>query len=420
MHDIAGVGTGAPGFTPLPVPQHIDLLRVVVPQLSLIRGFTEMDLQPLRQGSLPLDALVERKRRQSNQHHDSVPGSPLQLIILPPGNRAEKFTPRRTVKFSLELDSRVAETAGGLQGEGSLLIDDAIDLEVAAKVDCFEVRRKGSKHLPKEPVALIRIVPHQCPHLVGLGTQTAGEEMLVLNIYFHRAEPVAAVKIAANADLHALDMLLKDEVAGVVRIFPSVVFQQVEHIASVGELAHIAEGLVALSVLLEHPPAGIVPHESNGIVPMVEVMDRYGADAMFRQYPLAEQTVILKQVATLRTTDHGIPIDPQTVLQLAEADLINHDQAVPTYPGNAVVQTGDLFNKPVQNLAVQWLGNKGANLVTLAMQAQTEADAGEVTADEEDFHGSGVRSGQVWKEVFLLFAEEAHGGFCGDCGSPLL
>jgi hypothetical protein len=76
---------------------------------------------------------------------------------------------------------------------------------------------------------------------------------------------------------------------------------------------------------------------------------------------------------------------PNSVFLGAETDIVHHDEAVPADPGQTIIQAG-LLDQPVQNLAIQRIGDSGADLAALAMQAQAEAGAGEVLTDEQDFH----------------------------------
>ena len=157
-----------------------------------------------------LIALRIRKRRHGQHDAGREAGLRCDLQTVWTQHAAKNRVPAFLVQRLANRKARIAEAAGEFQRPQPLVVDDHVQVDVAAVAAVPQQRRDLAERRIEQ---LFRIpVADDGPHLAGQLAEIARKKALVLEVDAGRRQKRLAVEIGADADLDALHMPHQHEV----------------------------------------------------------------------------------------------------------------------------------------------------------------------------------------------------------------
>src|SRR4030095_10473242 len=120
-----------------------------------------------------------------------------QLERLAAGDRPEELAPLGEHAFDLQIDGRIAEARGELEGEDAASVDDAVDIDVAGVA--LQAILPASQRFAKQPV--VAEPEGAGTHLACRWPDVSVEHALVLEVDQHRRQELLAVEERADGHL---------------------------------------------------------------------------------------------------------------------------------------------------------------------------------------------------------------------------
>ena len=244
--------------------------------------------------------------------------------------------------FLLDADGGIAKTAGEFERIDAVVVDDAVEIDVADITFFGELGLHFEERLVEEAVGLGP--EHGGAHFAGRRANVAGEEFLVLEVDVDGGDEFFAVEESADGDFDSGDAALELEDFDFVGEGALVGF---EHANDIVAIFFFADKETALDVLgfaagLDDIAVGIFHDEFDGGIERVEILVRDDIDAGFFQLFLAEGAVVLEAVGVLRATDDGLAAGAKSAGFDALAErVIENDDVGPLGVALPVLGFGD-------------------------------------------------------------------------------
>lgn len=206
-------------------------------------------------------------------------------------------------------------------------------------------------------------------HLSRLLAHVSREEPLVLPIQASRSQKALPVEVGAHSRLDALHMIHDDERRVGGRRSQSQVCDDVAAVGK-GPDERLARGFAKL----EHASARPFFEVSERVFDRVEFVHGGDLHSMAGKQVEREGPVVFQPIAQSASADHPEAIDPQTILEIAEADRLEDDGAV--WVGSEPIQL--LFptlrsrNETRHRSLRQRLADRHLHLVTLGYEPEVQ------------------------------------------------
>ncbi len=222
------------------------------------------------------------------------------------GELPEEVTHGSEHAFLLDADGGIAETAGEFERVDAVVVDDAIQVDVADVAFFGELGLHFDERLVEEAVG---VAPkHGGAHLAGGRADVAGEKFFVLEIDIDGSDEFFAVEEGADGNFDAGDAALELEDFDFVGEGAFVGF---EHADDVVAVFFFADKEAALDVLgfaagLDDVAIGIFHDEFDGGIEGFEILVGDDVDAGFFELLLAEGAIVFEAIGVFGAADDGL------------------------------------------------------------------------------------------------------------------
>jgi hypothetical protein len=244
------------------------------------------------------------------------------------GKFPEEIADGREHALLLDADGRVAEAAGEFERIDAVVVDDAVEIDVADVAFFGELGLHFEERLIEEAVG---VAPkHGSAHFAGGRADIAREKFFVLEVDIYRVDEFFAVEECADGDFNTGDPALELEHFDFVGKSSLISF---EHSDDVVAVFFLADKEAALDVLgfaagFDDVAVGILHHKFDGGIEGIEILIRDDVDAGFFQLFLAEGAIVFEAIRILRATDDRLPRGTESVGFGALAESVVEDDDV--------------------------------------------------------------------------------------------
>ena len=208
--------------------------------------------------------------------------------------------------FLLDAYGGIAEAAGEFERIDAVVVDDAVEVDVADVAFFGELGLHFEERLVEEAVGLGP--EHGGAHFAGGRADVAGKKLFVLEIDVDGGDEFFAVEEGAYGDFDAGDAALELEDLDFVREGALVSFQHADDVVAV---FFFADEEAALDVLgfaagLDDVAVGILHDKFDGGIEGFEILVGDDVDAGFLQLFLAEGAIVFETIGVFSAADDGL------------------------------------------------------------------------------------------------------------------
>lgn len=250
--------------------------------------------------------VVEGERRNDDADAELKAAAGAPFGVGAGGKLPEEVAHGSEHAFLLDADGGIAETAGEFERIDAVVVDDAVEIDVADVTFFGELGLHFEERLVKEAVGLGP--EHGGAHFAGGRADVAGKKFFVLEVDVDGGDEFFAVEESADGDFDAGNAALKLEDFDFVGEGALVGF---EHTDDVVAVFFLADKEAALDVLgfaagLDDIAVGIFHDEFNSGIERVKILVGDDVDASFFQLFLAERAVVFEAVGVFGAADDGL------------------------------------------------------------------------------------------------------------------
>ena len=276
---------------------------------------------------------------------------------------------------------------------GSVVVDDGVDVDVAAIAARAQLRLQAAQRLGEESLA--PAIGDQGSHLTGELTEVAGEKSFVLPVEAGGAQESRAVEVGADAGLDALEAIHQDQpdcLAG----WPAAALQLEigDEITAVLELADEgAHRREAATRGLVDVAARVLAHEGDGLVEVAKGMRGRDPHAGLAHDRLPEGAIGLESIAVGAAADHLEAVGAQLILQGAVRRGLEQDEAVGAsgaHPVELAAPVGRRDDQAVQHLRRRGIRDEDPHVVAVAQEVEIHRAEVHRVADAEHAHATAL------------------------------
>ena len=244
------------------------------------------------------------------------------------GEFPEEIADGRQHALLLDADRGIAEAASEFERIDAVVVDDAVQVNVADVAFLGELGLHFKESLIEEAVG---VAPeHGCAHFAGGRADVPWEKFLVLEIDVDRMDEFFTVEEGAYGDFDTGDAALELEDLDFVGEGALVGFEHSNYIVAV---FFFADKEAALDVLrfaagLDDVAVGILHHEFNGGIEGIEILIRDDVDAGFFQLFLAEGAIVFEAIGIFGAANDRLASSTESVGLGALAKSVVEDDDV--------------------------------------------------------------------------------------------
>src|SRR5467141_23757 len=312
-------------------------------------GLLEDDGVVLREG-FESGVVVKGKRRDDDADADLKAAARAPLGLDTGSEFPKEVADRGEHAFLLDADGRVAEAGSEFERIDSVVVHDAVEVDVADEAFLGELGLHFEKRATEEEVGLAP--EHGGAHLAGGGTNFDREEFFVLEVDVYRRDKFLAVEESADSDFDAVDAALQLKYFDLVGEGFLVGLEHADYVFAVFFLPYEQAALDVLRFPagFDDVAVGILLDELDGGVERVEVLVGNDADAGGFELFLAEGAIVFEAVRIGGAADYrfaggakGLSLDA-----LAES-VIEYDNVGPLGVFFPILGFGD---EPIGDVAL--------------------------------------------------------------------
>src|SRR5262249_264239 len=228
------------------------------------------------------------------------------LRFLTIGKLPEQITDRRQHAFLLDADGGIAKTRSKFEREDTVVVDDAVEIDVPDIAFFSKIRFHFEKSLGRQVIGLAP--EHGGTHFAGGGTDIPGKKFFMLEIDVDRRDEIFAIEESADGNFDSGNTALELKDFDLVGEGLFVGFQHADNVVAV---FFFADEQAALDVLrfaagLDDIAVGIFFNKFSGRIEGIEILVGNDVDAGIFQLPLAEGAIVLETIGVGAAANNGL------------------------------------------------------------------------------------------------------------------